>query len=215
MFELFVIGTFWFWFLIVVEIVLLFVFVNTDNTIGAGLSLVVFLLGLQFFGGNDIFGYIATHPGFLVLMVLGYLAAGVVWAVIRWYLFCVDQVRHYNDLKARFLEEKGQPQATEIPQELQEEWLVRLQGHSAPGDYSRKLSDIPKVRDHKRRIINWMAFWVISMIWFFINDLVRRVFREIYYFISDFLQNIANKVFAGVENDLKDTGSSRTHRDGG
>mgnify|MGYP001296990305 CR=1 FL=1 len=49
MFELFVIGTFW-WALIVAELVLLFIFIENENGVGATVSLIIFAACLQWLG---------------------------------------------------------------------------------------------------------------------------------------------------------------------
>ena len=207
MLELFVVGTFWFWALVIVEILLLFVFVNYENGIGATVSLLVFGACLQYLGGVDILNYVTSHPLAVCLAVLGYLLAGMTWSVIRWYIFCRDQLRQYNTLKSDFLKEKGLSETKLVPEELRSDWLLRLESY-------RQISYAPSVRDHKNQIIGWMAFWVISMIWFFINDLVKWIFKEIYHFISGFLQRIADNVFADIYEDLpKGTRKRFTSRD--
>jgi hypothetical protein len=210
MFELFVVGTFWFWALVVAEIVLLFAFVNYDNGIGATISLVAFGACLQWFGGVDILGFITTHPVLVLFVLVGYLLAGVTWAVIRWWLFCREQLQRYKAFKAEFLEAHNLPYGA-VPENFQQLWLTRLEAHLYHGN---RLCDKPLARKHKNRIVGWMAFWVISVVWYLINDFVKEVFKELYNFIAGFMQRIADNMFAGVDEDIKEaSGKSATRRD--
>lgn len=215
MFDLFVVGTFWFWALVIAEIVLLFVFVNYDNGIGATISLLAFGACLQWFGGVDILNYVTSHPLAMCLAVLGYLLAGVTWSVTRWWLFCRERLQKYNALKAEFLEQHNVPVGTQIvPEELRERWMSRLKSEVASSVYrDEKLCDKPLARKHKNQIISWMAFWVVSMIWFFVNDFIKGIFKEIYVFVSGFMQRIADNMFAHVNEDLKTSGRDSASKD--
>lgn len=201
MFELFVVGTFWFWALVAAEIILLFAFVNYDNGVGATISLVAFGACLQWFGQVDILGFISTHPWSCVAAVLAYFALGLTWGIVRWYFFCLDRIRRYTEEKNKFLEHKGLAKGIVIPEDLRLEWSKWIDHVSSP--LRDRLCDAPKVRDNKNRILSWMTFWIPSMIWFFINDFVKRVFKEIYQFVHGFLQRMADNMFAHVSDDLK------------
>ena len=204
MFEIFVVGTFWFWALVVSEIILLFAFVNYDNGFGATISLLVFGACLQWFGQVDIIHYVSARPWAVGGALLAYFVLGLTWGIIRWYFFCLDRIRKYKELKNKFLEGKHLPLNTVMPEELRGEWDKVLDTAYAEGNYLRsRLSTPPKVGDNKNRIISWMTFWIPSMIWFFINDFVKRVFKEIYQYIHGFLQRIADNMFAHVDEDLK------------
>lgn len=213
MFELFVVGTFWFWALVVAEVLLLFVFVNYENGIGATISLIAFGALLQWFGGVDILGYMVSHPIAVLAMVAAYLLAGVTWSVIRWWLYCRDRVSKYNGLKQEFLVENGEPAGTKVvPAHLRSLWAEWLKDHRDSN--GKSLGDTPRVRDNKNRILGWMTFWVISVIWFLINDFVKGIFKEIYQYVAGFLQRIADNMFAHVRDDLQGVpGTDTTRKD--
>ena len=141
-----------------------------------------------------------------------YFALGAVWGVIKWWIFCRDRLEDYEEARAEFLKKKGQPAGTKVvPVELRAEWKSTLERSSPlvkgvalsrmPHD-SGNLSETPQVRTHKAKIMRWMPFWVVSIIWSFINDFVKRVFRTIYQKLSAFLQSISDKMFGNIKDDL-------------
>jgi len=202
MFELFVIGSFWFWMLIAAEIIMLFVFIDNENGVGATISVVAFGALLQWFGNVDIIHYVQGHPLFILSCAGAYFALGAVWGVIKWWIFCRDRLEEYEEAREKFLKSKGQPTGTKVvPPELRPEWRNYLDRNK---DYRTgdNLSVPPQVRTHKAKIMRWMTFWVVSIIWSFINDFVKRIFRTIYQRLSTFLQRISDNMFGTVKDDL-------------
>ena len=201
MFELFVIGSFWFWMLIVAEIVMLFVFIDNENGVGATISVVVFGALLQWFGNVDIISYVQGHPLFILSCAGAYFALGAVWGVIKWWIFCRDRLEEYEEVRDSFLKKNGQPAGTKVvPPELRQKWKDYLD-HSY-GNSRNRLGVPPQVLDHKSKIMRWMSFWVVSIIWSFVNDFVKRVFRTIYQNLSSFLQRISDNMFGNVKDDF-------------
>lgn len=208
MLELFVVGTFWFWALLIAEIVLLFVFVEYENGIGATVSLAVFLGLLQFFGDVDIITFVRSHPFIVAGCVLAYFVLGAVWGIIKWSIFCHDVLEEYEDAKSEWLRDRGQPSGTKVvPPELRADWSRHLnnQTNAYRGGKYIRLGEAPLVRNHKSQIMRWMTFWVVSIIWSFINDFVKRVFRSIYQWMAEFLQRISDNMFAksNIQEDTK------------
>lgn len=197
MFELFVFGSFWFWTLLAAEIVMLFVFIDNENGVGATISMVVFGALLQWFGNVDIISYVRSNPLFILSCAGAYFALGAVWGVIKWWIFCRDRLEQYEEARDAFLKENGQPSGTKVvPVELRQKWKYYL------NRTNEDISQTPQVREHKSKIMRWMTFWVVSIIWSFINDFVKRVFRTIYQKLSNFLQRISDNMFGGVKEDL-------------
>jgi hypothetical protein len=204
MLELFVFGTFWFWALVAAEIILLFVLVENETGVGATVSLLVFAALLQFCGNVDIIGFVRTNPLTIVAGLIAYFILGTVWGIIKWRLFCQDSLDEYEEAKAEFLRGLGLPSGTKIiPDEHKTAWANRLQNARkyVNGNYV-SLADIPQAKDHKSRILRWMSFWCVSIIWSFMHDFVTRIFNSIYRSIAEFLQRMADSMFANVREDL-------------
>lgn len=208
--ELFLFGSLLFWLLVAVELVLLFVFVEFDNGIGATISLVVFGALLQWCGNVDIISFVKTNPWQVGGGLLAYFMLGASWGVVKWWLFCKDHAEDYKDAKAKFLQSKNlSPNLPVIPENLREAWKNHLIGDwhgPLKGERSGlRLNEQLYVRNHKALVLRWMSFWIISMIWSFINDFVKRMFRAIYYRIANFLQRISDNIWQGAnaDEDLK------------
>ena len=201
--ELFLVGTFWFWALVVAEIILLFIFIENENGIGATISMIVFGCCLQFFGNVDFFNYMIENPLSIAIVVASYFLLGAIWGCVKWWIFCRDRWEEYLEMKEDFLRSKGLPPGTKvIPDEHKLEWTRKLKEH---GSYrGRTLAQSPRVRDNKGKILRWMSFWPVSLIWSLINDFVKRIFKTIYQKIAGFLQRIADNMFAGANEDLAD-----------
>jgi len=200
MFELFVFGTFWFWMLVVVELIVLFAFIDNESGIGASLSVLTFGALLQWFGNVDIIQYIKSYPLFILSCAGAYFALGAVWGVVKWWIFCRDRLEDYEEARDSFLKENKVPAGTKVvPVELRLDWKRKLKSSYR----TQGLAEVPQVRTHKAKIMNWMTFWVISIIWSFINDFVKRIFRTIYQRLSSFLQGISDKMFGSVKDDLE------------
>jgi hypothetical protein len=201
--ELFVVGTFWFWALVVAWIIMLFIFIENENGIGATISMIIFGCCLQFFGNVDFLGYVMENPLTIAMIVGSYFLLGGIWGCVKWWVFCRDRWEEYMETKEEFLRSKGLPAGTKVvPDEFKLEWTRKLKQH---GEYrGRTLADTPRVRDNKGKILRWMSFWPVSLIWSLINDFVKRVFKTIYQKIAGFLQRIADNMFAGAQDDLVD-----------
>lgn len=208
MFELFVIGTFWFWALIVAEIILLFMFVEWENGFGATISLFIFAAMLQWFGDTNIIGFVFDNPLKLVAVVAAYFLLGGVWGTVKWWIFARDCLEEYEELRDNFLRNKNLPAGTTVPQAFRREWKQNLD-RNRDRSYNgyRTLAEAPRARDNKSRIMRWMSFWPVSMLWSFLDDFVKRVFRTIYQRIHNFLQRIADNMWAKstVADDLAGT----------
>ena len=204
MFELFVVGTFWFWALVAVEIVLLFMFVEYENGVGATISVLIFGAALQWFGDVDIIGYILSNPLRLLAVVASYFLLGAIWGTAKWWIHVRDRLEEYEELRDEYLRSKGLPPGTNVPAQFRREWKEKLERNRSYRD-SRTLADVPRARDNKARIMRWMSFWPVSLLWSFLDDFVKRVFRSIYYRIANMLQRIADNIFAkaNVAEDLE------------
>ena len=198
--ELFIVGTMPFWLLLLAEVVLLFIFVAYENGIGATLSLIVFGAILQFCGGVDIAGFVVQHPFQLAGVIIAYFVVGTVWGVVKWWLFVNDKLQAYEDMKIEWLRIKGHEGTNVVPEDLKSQWKEYIDDHHFP--HRKTVAKAPLAREHKNRILNWMGFWVPSMLYSLFNDFIRRVFQSIYYRIAKELQKISDRIFHHVKHDM-------------
>lgn len=92
LFELFVVGSFWFWGLIGAAII--WELISTANELWrltlAGL--LVFLSILQFGTNLNPWSSVAQNPSWVGVGVLGYLALGIVWMIWKWRCFVFEEI---------------------------------------------------------------------------------------------------------------------------
>ena len=173
-------GTIGFWVLLILVSILLLVFIEYEEGGAATLTLLCFLWIQQLFGVN-IVHYTCTHTLRIVVGILGYLLAGVVWGVVKWWFFVKDRRYKYDEEYSKFLENKG----------VGWTWDEYVKAHGLGK---------PTASEHKERILEWMSFWPWSLLWTLINDPIRKAFRAIYRHIQNRLQAIADSAYAGTEN---------------
>jgi hypothetical protein len=200
MFELFVIGTFWFWALCLVELVVLLCCVAQEHGVGATVSLLVFGALLQLCGDANIVGYVVHHPHWILVGAGGYFLIGVAWAFIKWRWLIYDQKTAYLEKRTTWLRQQGSATPQTLTDEYKNAWIREV-----ANSWPKIESQTPIVTESKARIMRWMSFWPVSMSWALIDDFVLRIFTTIYNRIHGRLQAMADAAFASVRSDLTPT----------
>lgn len=186
MLTLFVVGSIGFWILLTIEFILLLTFTELEKPGLSFFSLIVFGLLLKFFGAGDVFEWVWEHPREVLFGAGVYLAAGMVWGVVKWYFFVTKRRDEYLEEKEEFFKRRG----------TEDDWArstLRMRFLNSKGELT------PLARENKSRIIMWMAYWPWSLLWTTINDAVKRIYREIYQAIQRLLQGISDSVFKDVK----------------
>lgn len=211
-FEFFVLGSFWFWGLMGLTFLLLLIEVANEQWGFAALTMIATVVTLQLFGDVSVLAWIKDNPVQFASGLVGYLGVGVVWAFIKWYLHVASKREEYDDLKRTFMKEQGLV-ATLIPEDKRVEW-ARFVCKNKQAYYTHTNSDKtclktakeltapPSAREHKSRIMSWMAYWPWSALWSLLDDFLRKLYERIYRVIVGTLQRIAEFAFRGVENDF-------------
>lgn len=192
MFELLVVGSIGFWVLLGLEFIVLLALTEYERPGWGIFSIVVVGLLLRFFGGIGVFDYVWNNPRLILFYFLGYLVAGIAWAVVKWWFFVRDQKEKYLAAKENFFSSR----TGQSPDLTKREWIGSREYRSL---LNSKDGIAPLARDNKRRITMWMIYWPWSLLWTLVNDAVKRLYKEIYEAIHKFLQNISDSVFKGVE----------------
>ena len=222
MWEIFLIGTFWFWAILAVEFVLLILCTEYESPFWAGFSLLCVLAALQFMGNVPVIAWSTENPLKLGGCIAGYFVIGTFWGCIKWWF-------HVRGCRDKYIE-------------LREEWMAGLKGqiarlkrsggsesnHAEIAAYQEVLKEgcitdaakkywtdyitgshrsrntlKPLVSRNKRRILLWMAWWPFSALWTIINDPVRKIFKTLYNSVKGWLQKISDYIYADIENELE------------
>lgn len=92
--EFLIFGTFWFWSLAITAWILITIAAELGYYLRAAFVLIAFLALYFFFGGSypsHIIAKVIQNPAYVVLAVLGYLIAGTIWGVIKWFFYILKE----------------------------------------------------------------------------------------------------------------------------
>lgn len=185
---LIIFGMWWFWIALAIFVGLI-VCEATESAGWATLTVIVGVLGLQFLGDVNIYGWVVSNPLSLMKWCGLYFVAGTVWCTTKWWMYALDCREKYREKREDFF--KRYELTDTIPHSLKEKW------ESCLDEPWNKYEYPPKISSHKARVIRWLAYWPPSVIWTLINDVVERIAKSIYNMISSFLQSISDRVFKG------------------
>ena len=217
MWELFLIGTFWFWALLAIEFIALLIFIENEWPGWALFSIIGTCCLLHWCGNVPIVAYITGNPWVIGIGVAIYILVGAPWGCLKWWFWLRNQRERYIDIRRSWI--AGLPNkikrggvtgpelaaykeviaAKKVTKSAKEYWQKYLKDEHG---YRHGSFEKPLLRHNKRRIIMWMGYWPFSMLWTVINDPVRKLFRQVYHSIEGILQRIADHVWKDIEDEM-------------
>lgn len=199
MLELFLVGSVGFWLLIAAEIVVLLALTEYEKPVWSLVSLVAVGLLLKFFGGYSVVDLVLSYPMETVASVFGYFLLGTLWAVAKWYFFVRTKREVYLAAKEAYLKKPETRVNRELGKEPVETETSWEESYARGMCLNSKKGIAPLARDHKVRILQWMAYWPWSAFWTLVNDAVKRTYKTIYENIHKLLQGISDNAFKDVQ----------------
>jgi hypothetical protein len=193
-FPYFDVGSIPFWILTVALVLLLTVCMEYEQGFIATLLTLLYAATLQWRGHLDILGYIDKNRIETIYIVFGLFAAGCVVAFGKWYLFLQQLRTAYDERKAAWLERNGIHGTLTIPDSYKKRWADYV---STTG-----IQINTKARDHKGRIIRWICFWPVVLIWSIVDDMVKEFGRFVYRRLANVFQRMSNHVWRNVDEDF-------------
>jgi len=184
--NLIIFGSIWFWILTVVSVGIIWNSLeralNSTEDDGGGIFATIILIAFgvlyYFFGSKEhvesIFQFIIHNSGTIIGIIGGYLVAGVIWSIVKWFFFL-------HDAKDKFLKNVSQYPNTYKMSEI--------------------TKHIPTASDNKFRILTWMYLWVFSATWTLIDQPIKRTFRFIYNKLESTYDKMAVKIFGDLTNE--------------
>ncbi len=153
----------------IIEFLLLFIFVANEKNLHATVSVLGFALLTHFGFHIDLFNYVKENWFNVLLYSVVYVAAGLVWSFPKWFFFL-------RNMRDKYLELKKQNKSE-----------------------SYILSDLgvipPLASQHKTKIIGWISYWPISIVWTLLDDFITKIFTEIFNLFSGLYQKMSDSVF--------------------
>lgn len=131
-----------------------------------------------------------ARPFATLLLAFSYFLGGTLWAVVKWRFYVYSKARRCEELRACYGKQNGWKAASfRQLEDAQRALVLKAAGlKTVP----------PSVLDEKPRIMAWMAWWPLSLVWTIMDDPVRRLFQEIYRRIAGHLQAVSDRAFQGL-----------------
>lgn len=128
-----------------------------------------------------------------------YYVIGVLWGFVKWYLFVLDQREVYDTEKVAWLATRRVKDTSRVPDHLRNEWRNYVRVRKPP------MAERPLARTNKQRIVRWISFWPVSLLWTIVDDFVKRIAEALYRMIAGWYQHVANLAWQSVDADLADS----------
>jgi hypothetical protein len=203
-FAAFLFGTFWWWFVVVVWAFAEIIALDKDSGAWATAWLVLFFCFAQFLGKVNIVGSILENPLRAILYVVGYVAVGVGWSFMKWWLHVSEKAEDYKKERSEYLKRLVKNQKnTGVPLTLKSSEIT--ENTPVPEkyrqDWSRSRSythAVPKASENKERITTWIIYWPLSMLWSLIRDFIHRMIQRLVKSLQKWYDGITKRAFRGV-----------------
>lgn len=179
-----------------VFLVLMLYAVDHEMWVASTFVLVITALMLQFFTDYKVFTYLVNNP-LTVLMWAGvYVAAGVIWSMVKWALYALGVKERFNEYCVSELNDINLHNSGII------DGNVRVERRPVPtkevllANYNKyKIEKLPlDVKKYKSKITFWMIWWPWSALWTLLNDPIRRFYNMLYNMFGGVFQKISDKI---------------------
>lgn len=179
-----------FWILCAVEFIWIFWCVEEEHPGRAFMSIILLGALLCFFGDFNVFSWIKDNPDIIASYGMYYVAAGFLWGIVKYFFFLSKIRREYKALKTKYMK-------TYNLTEMRAEHLNNMHN-----DYSYKY-DMPNTDfiNNKARIITWMSYWPISLVWTLLRDFATRIFECIWDWTQAMFKTMHDKILGEILND--------------
>jgi hypothetical protein len=189
------VGSVPFWFLTITLVVLLTMSVEWEQGVLGLIAILLYLATLQWRGHLDIIHYVDTHRIETMYAFLAFWAVGVLVAFGKWYLYCLNIRYIYLERRTAWLESRGVEDTSSIPDKYKDTWIAHVE--------SSNIEVGTKARNHKTRIIRWICYWPIVLIWSLLDDFIKHMGTLIYRQLAGLFQRVSNSVWRGVDDDFR------------
>lgn len=219
-FEAFLIGGIAFWIVTAILIIDLFVMLDREMSIGAGISILLYLGVLAAFTSFNPFLWAFANWQLSLAYFGAYFLVAVVWATIKWWWLGDKRLRVYKEQKESFYREfnnldDDSPVSSLVGEQKDKFWRrmadAFIDEFPNDEDFKYKSGSVfnpkPVVSDNKGRLTIWMMCWPLSMVWTILSDFLKETFKKIYDACRKTWQRISDRQFASIESDFEDEDS--------
>ncbi len=195
-------ASFLFWPALALLVVLLWV--STENDKGWWSTLVTLLLGFVVYTKwpqlKETFG-----AWTFVVVVGGYLVAGILWSFAKWYLVNRKVYSKLVGERNAYTTLKGLPSDYFSPEKIAQASQVHLD------DFGSRLEQvfnqsaktlpglvqkiIPQASENKASIVLWMMYWPLSVLWYLLADVLSNFAEWVYDHFGGLFQRVSDRMF--------------------
>lgn len=154
----------------IILFVALLVSVEHESAFASFAVTVVALIFFWFLYDNGPFRWVSENPIRFIGVLALYFVIGSMWSVFKWYLY-VRKNREFVHQRYTSSVRKG-----------------------SFDDYLNSAENPMHIMNNKERITIWMIWWVPSMIWTAIHDMVKGIWNFIYNMLGTLYTNIMKAV---------------------
>jgi hypothetical protein len=179
------------------------VLIETERTGWVGTITTALIIFFVYSFKDPILNFISFNPLTFTGYVVGYLAIGIAWSIIKWRVYVSDKMKTFKALRDKYTQINGTPDSN---WKRYIEFLNSYKNSITFNDSDYFTFDptdtkedvvgkiLPQPALHKALIISWISHWVISVVATFLNNPFRRFFE----FLFDRLSGIFNGITVSI-----------------
>lgn len=155
---------------------------TTENELG-WVSFIVLAIGvtvMELAGASALWPWVVENPLRLVVYLVGYLIAGGLWSLFKWWLFVRRRMPEVKEAFQRWSRDHASAPMDEF---------IASSYHNPVS-----LSD----NTNQERIMRWMIWWVPSLFWTLLSDLLISIWNRVYDLMAGGYRAIMRRIVLGV-----------------
>ena len=215
------------WLTIVTLISFVLITITIDKT--RGVPFVIFgayITIMYFLVDSESIKSIMDAPAENILgYIIGYVIIGLIWSFFKWFRLIRNFKTNYQEVKEEWMtksnklfKEKGvywyfskydiDTNSRDIKDNLvyseENDKFSILTQEKSWDTYKRYIVsfEIPKAKENKDIIINWMSFWIPSMLWTAFNTLIIELWEKLYKMVKGVYGRITDLALGDVAKEL-------------
>ena len=187
MFTLIAMGSPMFWAVVLIWFTVT-AFLSDDHPGSAFCATLVMFSVLWVLGGINLPALLIFNPVVMIFALPAYIAAGLVWSLCKWKFYIMGQRRKIEEV----INEANEYYGARPEEKVNRSRFIHAGLTKAGMDFP---ITAPKPGQHKTRIVSWMIWWPLSLVWTMLDDPLRRAFMALYERFSGLFQKISDHEF--------------------
>jgi hypothetical protein len=188
--------------IIILTAIVMAVLIETEKTGWVATITTALIVFVVYSFKDPILDFITSNTLLFIGYILGYIAIGVVWSIIKWYVYVSDKMKLFKQVRQDYINMYG---------DIDKDWKKYTEYLSInrskfmfneyvtdiyKSDTKQSIVDkiLPQASEHKALITSWISHWVISFVATFLNNPLRRLFEYLFERLSGVFNSISVSV---------------------